>query len=256
MKKFLTLVSAIALVFTSCSKDDDSGTNEAENTLLKKTIYTEGTDTDLYDATYDGNKIVSFIGSTDNSKTLYTYTGDLITKIEDFDNTTLEFTTNYFYNNGKLVSMEEIESGATQKNRTDYTYNSDGTVSFTNYSIVIATNVTNTIHNGKLFFANNNIIKKEVIRTNSTSTTTYLFDDKKNPAINIIGFDKLLDEDKSQKNNITKETEVAEYTSGGTTTTDTYITTNVFSYNSSGFPIQKKEYDENLVLDHTIDYFY
>ena len=219
MKKILTLVSAIALVFTSCSKDDDSGTNESENILLKKTISTQGTNTEFYDWTYDGNKIVSIIGN-DNSKDLYTYTGDLITKLEEFDDTTLEYTTNYFYNNGKLVSMEEIESGATQKNRTDYTYNSDGTVSFTRYTVVIATNATNTIHNGKLFFANNNIIKKEVIRTNSTSTITYLFDDKKNPLMNVVGFDKLFDEEMSLKNNITKETEVFENTFTGTTITN------------------------------------
>lgn len=234
MKKILTLVSAIALVFTSCSKDDDSGVDEAENILLKKTILTEGGNTETYDWTYDGNKLVSNI-SNDGSKLLYTYTGDLLTKIEEFDGASLEFTTNYFYNNGKLVSMEEISTGSSQKERTDYTYNSDGTVSFTKYSIVIATNATSTINNGKLFFANNNVIKREEISTYSTITTTYLYDDKKNPFMNVVGLDKLFDEPRSSKNNVVKETEVVENTSGGTT--NTYITTNVYTYNASGYPI-------------------
>ncbi|KIX21948.1 hypothetical protein SY27_04500 [Flavobacterium sp. 316] len=234
MKKILTLVSAIALVFTSCSKDDDSVVDEAENILLKKTILTEGGNTETYDWTYDGNKLVSNI-SNDGSKLLYTYTGDLLTKIEEFDGASLEFTTNYFYNNGKLVSMEEISTGSSQKERTDYTYNSDGTVSFTKYAIVIATNATSTINNGKLFFANNNVIKREEISTYSTITTTYLYDDKKNPFMNVVGLDKLFDEPRSSKNNVVKETEVVENTSGGTT--NTYITTNVYTYNASGYPI-------------------
>ena len=233
MKKILTLVSAIALVFTSCSSDD-SATNENENILLKKTILTEGGNTETYDWTYDGNKLVSNI-SNDGSKLLYTYTGDLLTKVQEFDGASLEFTTNYFYNNGKLVSMEEISTGSSQKERTDYTYNSDGTVSFTKYSIVIATNATSTINNGKLFFANNNVIKREEISTYSTITTTYLYDDKKNPFMNVVGLDKLFDETRSSKNNVVKETEVVENTSGGTT--NTYITTNVYTYNASGYPI-------------------
>jgi len=137
MKKLLYLFSAIALTLTSCSSDDDS--NNASGTLLTKIIetYDDGT-VETTDFEYNGNKIVSVSSDLDfRDETIYTYTGDLITKEE------------YFFDDGEGYSFEEVidyeydsSSRLIKSIRTkedgeieidDFTYNSNGTVSF-NYN--------------------------------------------------------------------------------------------------------------------------
>lgn len=103
MKKLLYLFTASLLVFTSCSNDDNDSSDPASSILVKKItkIASDG-DFSTENYLYNGNKVVSMTEA-DGSVTKYTYTGDLIAKIEDFDETgTLNLTTNYNYVNGRL----------------------------------------------------------------------------------------------------------------------------------------------------------
>ena len=96
MKKLLYLFSAVALLLTSCSSDDDD--SSSSGTLLTKIIetYDDGTIENIT-YTYNGNKIVKISSDLDlRDETIYTYSGDLITKEE------------YFFDDGAGDTFEEV----------------------------------------------------------------------------------------------------------------------------------------------------
>ncbi|MFZ0596127.1 MAG: hypothetical protein WAM46_04030, partial [Flavobacterium sp.] len=108
MKKILFLFSALSMVLISSCSSDDSSTDEGSATLLPQKI-TETTVENgksgslVYTLTYDGNKLKD-IATTDASRTVYTYTGDVITKVESYKSGVLQSTDTYAYENGKLMS--------------------------------------------------------------------------------------------------------------------------------------------------------
>ena len=194
MKKLLYLFSAIALTLTSCSSEDDS--NNSSGTLLTKIIetYDDGT-VETTDFEYNGNKIVSVSSDLDlRDETIYTYTGDLITKEE------------YFFDDG-IDSFEEVIDYEYDSNnrliksiRTDeywdvetdnFTYNSNGTVSFT------TTANSTTIASGIIFFNGNQPYKKEITENPGTAfevswVEESTFDLKVSPFANVTGFYKII----------------------------------------------------------------
>ena len=66
-----------ALVFSSCKKDKNSGSDVGGSTkLLKKVTETSNGTTTVYNLNYDGNKRLTFLGSIDNVETTnFTYDG-------------------------------------------------------------------------------------------------------------------------------------------------------------------------------------
>ena len=99
MKKIILFVSAFALLVTSCSSDDSDPEPAAPTgTLLTKIIetYDDGS-VETSNITYNGNKIVSMITVEYNEKTIFTYTGDLITKEEFFVDDIIDETFVYEY---------------------------------------------------------------------------------------------------------------------------------------------------------------
>lgn len=194
MKKLLYLFSAIALTLTSCSSDDDS--NNSSGTLLTKIIetYDDGT-VETTDFEYNGNKIVSVSSDLDlRDETIYTYIGDLITKEE------------YFFDDG-IDSFEEVIDYEYDSNnrliksiRTDeywdvetdnFTYNSNGTVSFT------TTANSTTIASGIIYFNGNQPYKKEITENPGTAfevswVEESTFDLKVSPFANVTGFYKII----------------------------------------------------------------
>lgn len=127
MKKLLYLFSALALTLTSCSSEDDSNNNSSDVTLIKKIILTSDDEEDdsywnnTIIFTYNGTKLVES-REDDNYKTVYTYTGDLITKIEYFDGTVLDEYDLFSYNSsGKLIEYRSIGNDFEEK--FTYTYN-------------------------------------------------------------------------------------------------------------------------------------
>jgi hypothetical protein len=247
MKKLLYLFCASLLVMTSCSSDDDSNSVDPVNlTLVKKTVSTgmDGDRTSLI--TYNGNKIVSIV--TNNVyKTNFTYTGDVITKIESLDEkNVVDDVTEYTYVNGKVVSFIEKDVEATYNSKTKYTYNTDGTISYEKFNINKITGTEVAAGNsGKYTFKDGNLIKI----VDSRSSVVYEYDTKNNPYKNVLGFNQLLDnEELGSINNSVKRTSV----SGS----DTYVYKITFVYDGNNFPTEEKSFDSTGKLENTIQYFY
>lgn len=98
MKKILYFLSALAVVLTSCSSDDNSSSQD--DSILPKTIsYTYPDfpqDNSTSTITYDGNKIIGIVEL--GSKTVFTYDGNRIIKQEVFD----------VYLNGSQIKKAEV----------------------------------------------------------------------------------------------------------------------------------------------------
>lgn len=248
MKKILCLFGALTLLLTSCSSDDSS---DSDSVLLKKTVITslEGDKTTI-NYKYDGNKIVSAIDDSGFLNLHYTYTGDLITKI-DFKLPngkseqvhTFEYTTD-----GKLSTFVRVEyqdedgEPVLKGYKEVYTYNTDGTISVKGYS---GNHVSQTVASGTatIKFVNGEV--SEIISSNSPNHK-YTYDDKNNPAKNILGMDKIAfvdGEGNGVKFNILTDT------SGGNLWTNS-----TFTYNDKGYPT--KEVDTGSDSLGTSEYFY
>ncbi len=193
MKKFIYAISALALIFTSCSSDSDSASEDSSNNslvLLKKTTDSDGA---IVNYTYNGNKIVSIVDNdTDESDEYYTYTGDLITQLEWKIDGNVEQRNTYEYNaDGKLVAFKRFDLGMSWGNKEVYTYNADGTISFDHY-VGDLTTQTQLNHSGKIFFTNGEITKIEEYDIHGvTHTTTYTYDSKNYALKNVLGFNKI-----------------------------------------------------------------
>lgn len=194
MKKLLYLFSAVALTLTSCSSDDDS--NNSSGTLLTKIIetYDDGT-VETTDFEYNGNKIVSVSSDLDlRDETIYTYTGDLIITEEYFFDDgidSFEEVIEYEYdsNNRLIKSIRTDQYGDIETD--NFTYNSNGTVSFT------TTANSTTIASGIIYFNGNQPYKKEITENPGTAfevswVEESTFDLKVSPFANVTGFYKII----------------------------------------------------------------
>lgn len=252
MKKLLCLFGASLLVLTSCSNDNDDN-NPANAILIKEINYIDiDGSSEVSKYTYTANKIVSI--DEYGGKSNYTYTGDVITKIEGLDeNNVIDNLIEYTYANGKVASFVESEPGFAAKYKRLYTYNADGTVSYTTSSINTVTNVEIQGSTGVLTFKDGNLIKE--VRTSGTNvnTTTYEYDAEKNPNKNILGFSLLLDNEESVSvNNVVKRTEVSSNTGGSST----YVYTITYTYDANGFPTEGKNFGSDGTADGTAKYTY
>lgn len=196
MKKFLCLLGALALSLNSCSSDDNSSdggssTNALPSKITLTTVENGKSGSLDYTFSYDGNKLKQ-ISLSDASKYVYTYTGDLITKVEYFRSSILVSTDVYAYENNKLVSKTSSQAfGSTIQNKLTFVYNANGTVNANLSQIedrVETKYDTTTLYT----FANGNIVSTEYydgLKEKITNT----FDDKKSPFVNITGLKLLLD---------------------------------------------------------------
>lgn len=234
MKKLLYLFAASLLVFTSCSKDDDSS-NSTSSVLPKTvtTVYSDG-DSDIQNIVYNGNKIVS-VTEKDGSVKRYTYTGDLITKIEEFVNGTLNLTTNYNYVNGKLDNSVGKHPAEGFYYKTKYTHNTDGTITYDQFRGAVVTGTEEEYGAaGKYTFKDGNLVKLEVSYYGSDYSYVYEYDTKNNPRKNILGFSLLLEDEDSSVNNVVKEISVSG--SGNNILIDKVIYT--YKYDANNYPTE------------------
>jgi len=257
MKKILHLFGILTLVLiSSCSKDDntESETSDTNSVLLKKVVSKYGTNELTSVFTYNGNKLTT-VNYSDGDSYSFTYTGDLITKIEYFEKNVLSEKDLYTYDSqGNLVTEIRIEGS--YGHRTEYIRNSDGTISYNGYYGDVTSQKTFSTK-GKLYFSNGEIIKNESSDTAGSSTyedvVTYSYDTKNNPYKNITGFDKIAisesfndlfdDLESGITHNLLKE-EWTSFNKLEDTTTCTYI------YDSNGFP-------KTSIVDGTsFQYFY
>jgi hypothetical protein len=193
-KNLFYFLAASFVVFASCSKDDDS-ISEEKLLLPKKEIYTNASypqENSTVSYVYDGNKIVSL--TYDNGdKTNFTYTGNFITSAvytESYGGRTYSTTTTFTYENNKLKSYLKVYSDSSSSRKKTYTYNTNGTISTTTVSIN-STTLEETLSDSSLFTLDSrgNIVKVEF----NGYINTVEYDIKKSPFKNILGYSLLLD---------------------------------------------------------------
>ncbi|MBC5842619.1 hypothetical protein H8R23_14490 [Flavobacterium sp. F-380] len=243
MKKFelLGLGLLLSIILISCSKDGDPNqvaTQETLSTILpKKVNYIENIDYDKIGRdtylTYNGNKLVSSILH-NRWKSVFTYTGDLITKIENFDYGVLFSTTDYTYTNGKLDSrfIKNTEVQNPYSYMTYYVHNTDGTISYSSSS-----------RNGKLTFKDGNLI--------NDGYRSFEYDTKNNPFINIVGIGVLsIDDDSEVDLNVSKNNRIKSSENG-------YSSTNSITFNSNGYPtVDNGFYNGSTTGNSSYKYYY
>lgn len=264
MKKLLLLFGAFTFLLISCSSDDD--TPSQENLVFPKTVSylypnpSLGTNT-TSTLKLDGKKIVDITDS--DSKTIFTYNGNIITKQEVFDidekgNKTPDKVVEYSYENGKLKTrIHRILFSKEYPNgeyiiKTVYTHNSNGQISYINYSINTKTELEIQTSVGTLTYKDGNLVKEEQTFKSVTTTLVFEYDTKNNPLKNILGFDLLFNEvSYFGKNNILKTT----VTSSEDTKVATYLTS--YTYNENGYPLRRTSFDGGgKSIEYEIEYTY
>jgi hypothetical protein len=267
MKKIILVLSAFVFIFNSCSTSSTDPVTPVipvtlpSGVLLTKTITTSNTGvivTNNYN--YNGNMLNS-VTSTNKSSQI-TYSGDLITKIEDFSGTILKSRETFSYNaSNNLSSLIEIDFSATptiSANRTDYTYLANGDITEIIYSGDL-TSQTNQESTGKLFFTNGEITKHEsyypltIDHVAYTSTKNYSYDSKNSPYKNITGLSKIwffLYFMGSFNNNVTS---LNNSSTLGPVSSFNYV--NSYAYNTLDYPTKQTSL-RNGTLPFITEYFY
>ncbi|MFB3386546.1 hypothetical protein [Flavobacterium sp. LAR06] len=244
MKKILCLFSALTLLLTSCSSDDSSS-SDSDAILLKKVVLTGTGGKTTVNYTYDGNKIVSVIDDAKEINMHYTYTGDLITKIEfKLPDGTVEQTNTFTYTDGKLATFLRVEydNDELRGYKEVYTFNSNGTISVQSYSGDDKTQ-TDASGTSTITFANGDV--SEITSTNSPDHK-YVYDSKNNAAKNILGLDKISFVDGEGTGVF--HNEISDTADGDVWSTYSY------KYNEAGYP--ETSIDNVEGDDYTSEYFY
>lgn len=250
MRKLYYLCVVVTLLLCSCSGDDGaSGSGYSiDGTKLRRTISTLGGTVVTGETIYDGNKIISTTSS-DGTSFHYTYTGNLITKMEFYRDGNIEDTTVLNYNNDKLTGYTSLRGDAGY--RVAYTYNNDGTISIAAYTGDLTNQNNQTDLNKKVFFQDGLVIAIEeykIINGNpEILRTSYTHDNANSPSSGILGHDKLTMYDQGVSNyshNVTSITKTA------TNSSEVYVSNITYLYNASNLPY-KMTYG-NMI----IEYFY
>ncbi len=241
MKKIILCLSLIAITLSSCSSDSDSNTS-ANDILVKKVVYTSITDsyTETINYTYNGNKIVKGVYS-DGTEDIFTYTGNLITKIEMIDAGDVVYSETFTYDsNSRLINYVAVEDVFTYEE--SFVYNPNGTV-------------TNTIDGGgvrTLHFENDQLVQ---IVDDSGKIYDYTYDAKNSPFLNVTGYGKIAHvvhgdhEFYGAKQNISMIHE---------TTDDVAYMTNTMTYNADNYPltVSSDAMFEGTPSEATVQYTY
>uniref|UniRef100_UPI0028ACA277 hypothetical protein n=1 Tax=Chishuiella sp. TaxID=1969467 RepID=UPI0028ACA277 len=249
MKKILLFTFIVGTLF-SCSNDDNSGdTNnntETENSILPvKTVYTtpKGDYSSISTISYDGNKIkeinITYSGIENYStKSVYQYTGDLITKISEYDkNGDEDMVREYTYQNGKVSTLvtTEWDRGNPAGDKKYVATSKFEWIDDNHLKETITYDNSNAIYSQEYFRVNGNIVKTIYSGSNSNENII-TYDDKNNPLQNIIGY-KLIsfNEDLySSKNNPIKRESL--YNSNVSD-----VTLYTYEYNSNTYPSKVTE---------------
>jgi hypothetical protein len=244
MKKILCLFGALTLLLSSCSSDDSP--SSSDSVLLKKVVLTSSEGKTTVNYKYDGNKIVSVIDDSGEVNLYYTYTGDVITKIEfKLPNGSTEQVNTFSYGtDGKLATFVRVEFDEDDFKgyKEVYTYNANGTISVKAYNGDDKTQ-TNATGTSTITFVSGDV--SEVTSTNSPNRK-YVYDDKNNSAKNVLGLDKISFVDGEGTGVF--HNEVTETTDGKVSATYNY------TYNSVGYP--EKSSDKIDGFSYTSEYFY
>jgi len=264
MKKLIFLSSVLLLNLACNSNDDDSEVTTETPVLVTKAVFDDGT----YIFKYDGNKLIEITSPDDSEKTTYTYSGNLISQIKDYDvDGKLVNTSILTYENDKLVLVKQngITSGSNTPNSRTYTYSYPNATTvnctriynytFNNQSMTIKDEIVYTISNDNIIAEKDKYWANNVY--NGEITRNLIYDDKKQPFDNIVGFDKIrlfnyryTDDKLGGKNNLLTLSQNQVLSDN---TTYKYRTEYSSTYNSKKYPTQviEKQYGSNNQLNST-----
>jgi hypothetical protein len=227
----------------SCSSEDGSN-NDSSTILCKKQV----NGTFVLDYIYNGNKMDRIMAN-GQLNTKYYYTGNLITKNEGYIDNQLRWITTYTYENGKLASRlfvdlnPDPDPSITSGLKTIYTYISNDTISYENYSGT-ATEQDTLISMGEITLLNGQVVQNE----GPDGITIATYDNKNSPFKNVTGFDKL-----NPSNNVVIQ-------GNNNVSTIQYpnnqIVTYYYQYNEQGYPISSYIIGSSGSSSNTTQYFY
>jgi hypothetical protein len=270
MKKIIYILFA-TIIITSCKKTDSVVNTDTQPqpqqiyVLPTKITIIDVNGTNTSSFAYNGNKLVGIVGATSN--VTYTYTGNLVSKITITNSGAISSlsTEDYSYNPdstiNSVVNYSEILIGGQltkDKSITRFTYNTNGTVSQRAYSIDLNSG-TETASNSTILntFINNNISIKytETAASFNITNQTLEYDLKNSPYKNILGYKRLFKE-RSNANNLLKQTNVFTTYFNGQTIMTTDVLTRTYVYNSDNFPTEIKYFSSTGTLTGTIQFAY
>ena len=220
MKKVLFCLGFVAMTFSSCSSDSDSSDSGSDDVLVKKIVYTSITDeySETINFTYNGNKLVKGVYDWGGEE-IYTYNGDLITKMEIIEDGEVTYRETFTYDGSdRLVTYLVEEDGFSDTE--NFTYNANGTMTST------GSNGVNTYH-----FENDEV--KQIVQMGGR-IYEYNYDGKNSPFRNVTGYNKIAfvahgdHEFFGRNQNISSIHE---------TTEDVAYMTNTMTYNAGNYPL-------------------
>ncbi len=204
MKKIGCLIICSLLFLTSCSSDSSPENTSSNDLLLKKIVEDDilfgGTEVNY---TYNGNKLVEIEKSNDGSvwSDVYTYTGDVITKIEKFEvydagtpteDTYLTSTDEFQYNgSNQLVQFKTTTTDYPDEERVTTYVHSGNTVTFQQYSNVVGETPV-LLKTGTITMQNGEVAQVQVVKQFDSYTGNYTYDTKNSIMKNVTGYDKIL----------------------------------------------------------------
>lgn len=221
---------------------------------------------------YDENKLVETEDG--ELKSVYSYTGNLITQIKDYHDTELIKTADFNYNKvGKLIMIKVsgIDEYVGPKTPFTETYTLDYPSSNLIECTIIRSyhyieeSVTDTIQTRYTLEKGNIILSQDLYKNNDSElklSQSYIYDNKNNPYQNILGYDKIrvytsytYDESLTGNNNVLSYEIYQE-----DVPRDVYGSSASFKivYNEDNFPIQilSKIYNRDGVASNGIVYSY
>lgn len=244
--KKLILSLGVIVFSISCSSNDDDGvsTDSVVEIPVLPTKLLFSTDIPAT-IRYDGTKVTEI--SWVNSKFTFEYTGNLITRIIEYNGAGVkEMTTNFSYSSDKLVKTVSVESNSTKT--TTYSYPDANSISFIetrNYTSAGTPQVDKDVT--VLTLNNGNIVAEETTYSHNNSvagkiSSTYSYDDKRSVYSNVLGYDKIIaynystmDDNTASKNNLLTKNQTNTLVSGSVSK---YKNVNTITYSKSGYPTQ------------------
>lgn len=261
MKKLFYAFSALALLLASCSSDSDS-TSEVPSGLPSRMVETYMLDGNVdqvitSDFIFTGNKLmtINYDGDGSGYRETFTYTGDLITRMQVFENNLLIEEQIFTYDSQeRLVTHKTLGDEGQFQNKYTFVYNADGTIT-RNYYFLNEEEIDGIT---KFYLTDGEITTIEHLNTisgtvseNNTETITY--DAKHNPFKNITGYTKafsMVDFDSGyggfQRNLLTNDTPVGEFD---------HHWNFEYVYNSADYPTHiTKTFNESEILEVELTY--
>lgn len=240
MKKIISILCILTIILSSCSGDDSA--SQSNVVLLTKMIQTFESGNPIETTyQYNGNRLTKiFYGNLAYAEV--TYSGNLITKIQQFQNNELIQEIRYEYENNKLVNFKRFEYDDNYGTNIDYTYNADGTVAFEKFSGSLSSPLAPSVTGVFVLNSSGEVISAQYF---NGYLQTYTYDTKNSPFKNVLGMDKLAFDDDSANgfiHNLILEEDLY------------YSTTTTYTYNSGNYPLTSSEDDGDEVIN--TQYFY